>query len=194
MYQEQLQTPPPSATHKGFWLKLGDAAHALGVSEITLRRKVKCGKLAHDFRGGRYYVYLYKDEATGRFYEPDDTEAPSPRYERAPGSAGLASFGAPLGVRGASGSTSLGVSGRGSTLPTISLRESRPHGSALAEAQRRELQERVQSLEAATAQKEASLQALRRAVEDQQTLIAFLEETIERLGRANAPSPMPPRR
>lgn len=42
----------------GNWEKLGDAARKLGVSEITLRRRVKAGRLQHDFRGGRYFVFI----------------------------------------------------------------------------------------------------------------------------------------
>ncbi len=40
------------------WVKLHDAARQLGVSEVTLRRKIKGGKIPYEFREGRYYVYL----------------------------------------------------------------------------------------------------------------------------------------
>lgn len=42
-------------------MKLGDAAQKLGVSEITLRRRVKSGKLPFDFKSGKYYVFLPND-------------------------------------------------------------------------------------------------------------------------------------
>lgn len=42
----------------GKWLKLADAAHVLGVSEVTLRRRVRVGRLPFEFRGGRYYVFI----------------------------------------------------------------------------------------------------------------------------------------
>lgn len=170
MYKEHLKTVHDTPPQTGYWLKLGDAAYALGVSEITLRRKLKCGKLAHDFRGGKYYVYLHKDEATGRFFEPDDTPgAPEPPFERAPG------VNAPTNT-----------SPRGSTLPSISLRGTRqPHPS---DWERKHLQQRVWDLEEALGQKDAQVQGLRRTLEDQQTLIAFLEDTISQLGQAREAS------
>ncbi len=51
------------------WMKLGEAAFALGVSEITLRRKVKGGKISHELRDGKYYVMLQKDPETGKYLE-----------------------------------------------------------------------------------------------------------------------------
>ncbi len=51
-------------------MKLGEAAFALGVSEITLRRKVKGGRLPFELRDGKYYVMLYRDAASGRYQEP----------------------------------------------------------------------------------------------------------------------------
>lgn len=51
------------------WMKLGEAAFALGVSEITLRRKVRGGKLPHELRDGKYFVLLQKDAETGKYLE-----------------------------------------------------------------------------------------------------------------------------
>lgn len=42
----------------GAWMKLGEAAQALGVSEITLRRRVRSGRLPYDFRAGKYFVFV----------------------------------------------------------------------------------------------------------------------------------------
>ena len=42
-------------------MKLGDAAHHMGLSEITLRRKVKAGSVLHEFRNGKYIVYVLND-------------------------------------------------------------------------------------------------------------------------------------
>lgn len=39
-------------------MKLGEAAQALGVSEITLRRRVRSGRLPYDFRAGKYFVFV----------------------------------------------------------------------------------------------------------------------------------------
>lgn len=44
--------------NQGQWLKLHEAAYALGVSEITLRRKIKSGRIAHELRDGKYYVFV----------------------------------------------------------------------------------------------------------------------------------------
>lgn len=180
MYKEHFHEASEPVLQTGYWLKLGDAAHALGVSEITLRRKVKCGKLAHDFRGGKYYVYLYKDEASGRFYEPDEAlDALQPRYERSP-------LGGPTPLNtGASVGSAL-LSRRSSTLPSISIRDTRQPRDA--DHEKRTLQQQVQTLEAALAQKDALVQGLRRTLEDQQTLIAFLEDTIGQLGQAQEAS------
>lgn len=43
---------------EGAWMKLGEAAQALGVSEITLRRRVRSGRLPYDFRAGKYFVFV----------------------------------------------------------------------------------------------------------------------------------------
>jgi hypothetical protein len=51
-------------------MKLGEAAFALGVSEITLRRKVKGGRLPFELRDGKYFVMLYRDAASGKYQEP----------------------------------------------------------------------------------------------------------------------------
>ena len=50
----------------GTWIKLNEAAHKLGVSEITLRRRIKTGKIPHEFREGRYYVFLSENEPRGK--------------------------------------------------------------------------------------------------------------------------------
>ncbi|MCA2961036.1 MAG: hypothetical protein IOD12_12340 [Silvanigrellales bacterium] len=179
MYSEHYSTGREIPPQTGYWLKLGDAAHALGVSEITLRRKVKCGKLAHDFRGGKYYVYLHKDDATGRFFEPEETlDSRQPRYERTP-----------VGHLSSSSGTTLAPSlttRLSSTLPSISIRDTRQ--SPDVDFEGRTAHQRVLALEEALVQKDALVQGLRRTLEDQQTLIAFLEDTIGHLGQAQEAS------
>jgi hypothetical protein len=54
-------------------MKLGEAAFALGISEITLRRKVKTGRISHEFRDGKYFVLLKKDPETGRYLDSTPT-------------------------------------------------------------------------------------------------------------------------
>jgi hypothetical protein len=44
------------------WFKLHDAAQMLSVSEITLRRKIKNGKIKHQIKDGKYFVYLNKND------------------------------------------------------------------------------------------------------------------------------------
>ncbi len=44
--------------HSRDWLTIREAALALGVSELTIRRRIKDGKLAHRLVGGKYYVDL----------------------------------------------------------------------------------------------------------------------------------------
>ena len=151
----------------GSWLKLGEAAHALGVSEITLRRKVKCGKIPHDFRNGKYFVYLYKDEKTGKYYDPS-------------GNADTASYLAPYENFQ-----------RLNQLPSINVTSGVPLAHIRNETTLAELETRLQesedetfSLQHSLELKDATLQSLRRTLEDQQTLIAFLEETIKHLGNA----------
>jgi hypothetical protein len=45
----------------GRWLKLSDAARALEVSEITLRRRIKSDAIPCEFRNGKYYVFVSPD-------------------------------------------------------------------------------------------------------------------------------------
>ncbi|KAB8030785.1 helix-turn-helix domain-containing protein [Fluviispira multicolorata] len=45
----------------GHWLKLNEAAQLLQTSEITLRRKVKSGKIKSEFRDGKYYIFIKDD-------------------------------------------------------------------------------------------------------------------------------------
>ena len=46
----------------GHWIKLNDAAQMLQVSEITLRRKLKSGKIKSEIREGKYYVFIKESE------------------------------------------------------------------------------------------------------------------------------------
>jgi excisionase family DNA binding protein len=38
------------------WLTIREASLAIGVSELTIRRRIKDGKIAHRMVGGKYYV------------------------------------------------------------------------------------------------------------------------------------------
>ncbi|MEY4066314.1 MAG: hypothetical protein RIR26_2522 [Pseudomonadota bacterium] len=127
-----------SNRNKGRWFKLSEAAQALGVSEITVRRKAKGGQLKAILRNGKYMVFLEEDQELGIFLGAGDqpistTPALSRGVERR-------LYTAHHGATDAAASTGL------------------------------------------TAQDEL-IQSLKRTVEDQQTLIASLENSIERLSR-----------
>lgn len=49
-------------TDDGNWFKLHDAAELLSISEITLRRKIKSGKIVSELKNGKYYVFLNESE------------------------------------------------------------------------------------------------------------------------------------
>jgi hypothetical protein len=118
---------------RGRWVKLTEAAHLLGISEITLRRRVKGGKIPHDFRDGKYYVFIDSD---------------------------------PLGNRAPVQSSQV------EALPTSTLSPTfhRTH------AFENELFHLRESIE----ERDEVIKCLRRTIEDQQTLITFLEETLAR--------------
>jgi hypothetical protein len=123
---------------KGRWFKLSEAAQALGVSEITVRRKAKGGQLKAILRNGKYMVFLEEDQELGIFLgSGDQTITPSPAL-----------------VRGVE-RKSYGLQSALTTTPPAS----------------------------ALAAQEELIQSLKRTVEDQQTLIASLESSIDRLSR-----------
>ncbi len=67
-------SPKSNSNTTGSWLKLGEAARAFGVSEITLRRRVKSGKLPYDFRAGKYFVFVPDDVSQGPQLNSIDSE------------------------------------------------------------------------------------------------------------------------
>lgn len=115
------------------WMKLGEAAFALGISEITLRRKVKTGKISHEFRDGKYFVLLKKDVETGRYLD----STPS-NYVH-------------------------------------TMQEGQKQGD--------DLDLRVLALRQEIAAKDCVIRELRRTVEDQMTLISFLEQSLSSIPR-----------
>lgn len=58
------------------WMSIREAALALGVSELTVRRRIKDGKLVHRSENGKYYVDL---AAT-----PDETAGARPHLRAVP--------------------------------------------------------------------------------------------------------------
>lgn len=53
----------------GNWVKLNEAAQILSVSEITLRRKIKNGKIKHQIKDGKYFVYLDQNNNQSKINE-----------------------------------------------------------------------------------------------------------------------------
>jgi hypothetical protein len=111
------------------WMKLGDAAYALGVSEITLRRKVKCGKISHEMRDGKYYILLQKNPETGKYLDSNPEN----------------------------------------------------YVSTLAQTTSPSNEQRMMALQREIEIRDSSIRELKRTVEDQQTLISFLEQTLTSL-------------
>lgn len=63
----------------GRWMKLTEAAFALGISEITLRRRIKAGRLPFEFRDGRYYVLVREgDRGEDPAWAPPPRSTPTP--------------------------------------------------------------------------------------------------------------------
>jgi hypothetical protein len=58
----KLKKNPKVVNEPGHWIKLNDAAQILQVSEITLRRKLKSGKIKSETRDGKYYVFIKESE------------------------------------------------------------------------------------------------------------------------------------
>lgn len=54
----KLKKTSKIVSESGHWIKLSDAAQMLQVSEITLRRRVKSGKVKSEIRDGKYYVFI----------------------------------------------------------------------------------------------------------------------------------------
>lgn len=44
--------------HSEAWLSIREAALTLGTSELTIRRRIKDGRLKHKFENGKYFVSL----------------------------------------------------------------------------------------------------------------------------------------
>ncbi|NBO37120.1 hypothetical protein EBU99_00890 [bacterium] len=121
---------------KGRWFKLSEAAQALGVSEITVRRKAKAGQLKAILRNGRYMVYLEEDNELGLFTASVETQV----------------------------------------VPTLSKGISRERSFAGFTAEPTRTNERPPG-------DTDLIQNLKRTIEDQQTLIASLEDSISRLSQ-----------
>jgi len=69
------------------WLKLSEAANRLGLSEITLRRRVKNGQILNEFREGKYYVNLPNETTENKnIFKPEITPIKNsePKFKNKP--------------------------------------------------------------------------------------------------------------
>jgi|GEM_PF-6528277 len=55
-------------SHSPQWLSIVEYARAFGVSDMTVRRKIKTGKLNHEMRGNKYYIRV--DQPTNNVVAP----------------------------------------------------------------------------------------------------------------------------
>jgi excisionase family DNA binding protein len=73
--------------HQATWMTIREAALALGVSELTVRRRIKDGRLRHQLINGKYYIDLRSsptmlgtedasDDHSQRLISRDDQAAP----------------------------------------------------------------------------------------------------------------------
>ena len=149
-HQQQL------SAERGEWLKLSDAAYSLGVSEITLRRRIKSGRLQSELRNGKYQVYLEIDPSSGEYLEPSHTPSEEPN---------------PTGRFTALQKKISTLPRQESAFVTNPLDNPSTAQASLIQRQMNQVLKKLetQSLEIAE---------LRRQLEDQQTLISLLEEQI----------------
>lgn len=78
-------TTHDSTNHPNGWLTIREAALALGTSELTVRRRIKDGRLTGRLENGKYYVRL-----TDRSDEPAPSLEVSPEAHVAPTNGGAA--------------------------------------------------------------------------------------------------------
>lgn len=146
----------------GQWLKLVDAAFALGVSEITLRRKIKSGRIPFEFKDGKYFVYVGENpsapEAITR--APVSNQAPrSPTLTRV---------------------TKTSDATRFHDTSSFAPRHLQPTPvTSSSDSARFMYEERISTLEGLLQERDDYIRTLQRQFEDQQTLIAFLEDQIK---------------
>ena len=169
------------------WMKLTDAARFLDVSEITLRRRIKAGQIPCEFKNGKYFVYVSEDErdlpdprdpfeaplSRPTHPKPSNRMIPSPSTQWDSDDLGESNFDsrsrAPRPAHRPRPTTPSqpSASPRASGQPTAP-----PYQNSLQRAHAQHLAQRDWGLE---------IQELRRMIEDQQSLIALLEETVEML-------------
>lgn len=149
------------STQSGEWLKLSDAAQTLGVSEITIRRRVKAGRIESTFRGGRYYVFVPPGVTAADFLDTVSAHSHHERADQEP------DFGMGAGV-----SARFGQHGHASNPST------RVQAVMESDLNRPDYDHAISSLRAELRQKDLEIESLRRQLADQMTLNAALESAL----------------
>ena len=54
------------SSHSPEWMSIVEYARAFGVSDMTVRRKIKTGKLDHEMRGNKYYIKVDGSKAPAK--------------------------------------------------------------------------------------------------------------------------------
>jgi hypothetical protein len=160
----------------GKWLKLGEAAHTLGVSEITLRRRLRAGSLAYEFRSGKYFVFVPNGADANLGAEQQPALNGRMRHQPRPG------FHPP------SSSLPLGRALASQDLVYPGSKESAEIPAPIGDGPSHE--QIIAILKIELREKEKEIQELRRALTDQETLndaleaaLAEMTETTESSGR-----------
>lgn len=171
------------------WLKLGEAAFALGVSEITLRRKIKAGRIPFELRDGKYFVLV---DGSAEPVENTIAEVQAPRTQSPQRATPQRTNTLPQTTT----TPTLTRPRTPSVAPQMVRQTSQPsrqanvinsaepfsHSLMSATIDHARLQARIDELEMLASEQEETIIELRRQFEDQQTLIAFLEERIRLSG------------
>ena len=185
--EDVVRAGMPQRQIEGKWLKLSDAAKTLGVSEITLRRRVKCGRLAFDFRGGKYYVFIPDGIEASHFLDAPDAPAvaaarPVPASAQ---SRDRASQAANL-LRPCAGQFDLQVPAHASPRETrsgdaqsMAPQSSQIPGVAQAALNGPTPDQIIAILKIELGEKDREIICLKRKIADQTTLIAALEASLE---------------
>src|ERR1700694_2091038 len=83
------------------WLTIREASLSLGVSELTIRRRIKDGRLSHRLVQGKYFVTVDEDNAALSMPRSTKNETPKPKRASGRQSGRPASFDKVSGREGA---------------------------------------------------------------------------------------------
>lgn len=130
------------------WLTIREAASALGVSDLTIRRRIKDGKIAHRLNNGKYFVNLSAPvPAHPRITEHTSTEVPDHPGESDYSNAGEYSPAQEYSDTNRADESHHVVAQLNAMLPEYARLAERAGRAALLEQQYDDLQERYRALE-----------------------------------------------